>query len=441
MPAPDGPEVLFNQAQELRMSNKLELAAESFERSCALRPGLLAPYLEWAETLLRQGRLEGMRDVLTRGLKSCPLTEASSIDDRLVHYRAAAVSGRFEEAQRLGERVLDASRALPHLEALAWPVLIDGYSMDDMPPEYLTAQDEALDRFVEAQPRSPWGRYLRLYLTERMVARHPSAVADGAFLRELDAKRYGWMRYEAGTYCLHTGDSARALEDFSAAEACSTPRNWRAQCRIADVLITLGDFTGAKTALRRAEETAGPEKKSAVLAHKAGVMLAIGDFSAALTAVTDAVAQGAWRFPHYYRGAALLKLGRAGEALEALDVALLKEPENSVAGLWRGEALLRLGRPAEAAAQAERVLQEHADSFYARILRGLAEHALGIKGAAGRALGEVPAKVRLFAESGAPETSDPDPEEKARRALERILELSRGARKAGHMSSVWMRES
>lgn len=422
----DDAELLFQRAQNLRARGRLAPAAAGFERACSLRPGHLPAYLHWAETLMRQGRLARMRAVLKTALRRAVVDASSPVSDLLTRYRLAAVSGDFDEAERLGESVLDLSRALPHLETLAWPVLLENYSRLDKPAGYVRALDRALDRFVAARPGSPWGRYFRLYLTNRMRERRPSVRTDGLFLRALDATRYGWMRYEAGTYGLHTGDPRRALADFTAAERCSTPPNWRARCRIADVQLTMGDAAAAKASLRRAEKIAGPRKRGAVLAHKSGILLLVGEYRAALRAVTAGVAAGARNFPHWYRGAALLKLGRRAEALAALDAALVKEPEDDVARLWRAEALLRLGRRAESAAESGRVLRDDRGNPYALILRGLAS---GTNGAARRALRLVPSAMRRRAKLGDLEAGP---------ALERILELSRGLRKPGCMSAFWM---
>jgi len=421
----DDAELLFQRAQNLRARGRLAPAAAAFERASILRPGHLPTCLHWSETLMRQGRLARMSAILTAALERGSLTASGTVSDLLLRYRLAAVAGDFAEAERLGESVLDLTRDLPHLETLAWPVLVENYSRLDKPAAYLRKMDRDLDRFVAARPRSPWGRYLRLYLTNRMMERRPSVRTDGRFLCTLDAKRYGWMRYEAGTFGLHTGDPRRALADFTAAELCSTPPNWRARCRIADVRLTMGDAAGARASLRRAEMIAGPRKKGAVLAHKSGVLLLLGDYRGALQAVTAAVAAGARNFPHWHRGAALLKLGRRGEALKALDEALAKEPEDEVARLWRAEALLRLGRRAQAAVESDRVLRENPGNAYALILRGLA----GTPAAARRALRLIPPNMRRRARLRGLDD---------RGTLERILVLSRGLRKHGYLSAFWM---
>lgn len=424
-PAPGSPERLLENGELLRARGRLAEAQAAYARACALRPSDLAARLPWAEVLLRLGRLDRMREVLREGLELAPLPPGAGVEERLLRYRAAAACADFALAESLGESVLDLTRDLGALEGLCWPVLMENYSRFPAPRPHVRRMDAALDRYVRARPRSPWGRYLRLYLTERMIERRPSVKEDIAFLRGLDESRYGWMRYEAGSYGLHTGDPEGAAADFAAAERCSRPPSWRARCRIADARLSAGDAAGAKAALRGAEKLAGPRRRGAVLAHRAGVLLALGDYAGALRAVDEAVRAGARNFPHSHRGAALLMLGRPREALAALDSALRKEPEDAVSRLWRGEALLRLGRPRAAAAEALRARRD-GGGFYASILLGLARGGAEAE----RALAGLPADVRALAGRREP-----------RAALERVLALSRGLRKDGFMSGAWRRRA
>ena len=252
------------------------------------------------------------------------------------------------------------------------------------------------------------------------------AAADFAALRRAPASRYGWMRLEAAKERLLAHDLAAALASFRAAAASSEPPHWMALCHAGETEVVLGRAAAGLRTFARAEAAAPPASKGAALAWRGEMLCWLGRYEEGLTALREGASRGA-QYAHGWTGGALLKLGRAAEALPQLDRALAVSPWDEESRCWRAECLLALGRPREALAESEKALDESRSPspVFPRVLRGLARAALGDHRGAGADSAAVRRRLRLRAGD-------------AEGVLRGVLERSRGARREGYVMKLWL---
>src|SRR6185312_7723589 len=349
--------------------------------------------------------------------------------------RLAAALGNFAEAARCGEAVLDAARDSARLEVLNWPFAFEETDRDETSLAQRGELLAALERFLAAAPRSPWGLFYR-------GALDASRGADLEAVAGFPAKRYGWMRWRLAKLRVRVdGNFDRALPHFRAAARFPSDGHWLSECSTAEALLCRGDERGAAAALRAAEQAVPRERRAEFLTWKGELLLWMGRFREALAALDAGIAGGAARnLGHCWRGGALLLLGRTGEALAALDRGLALLPGDVEARLWRAEVLLRQGRFADSLAETAAAAEAGGGGagFYVDVVAGLAARGAGDAAALRAAHARLPTEVDGFVRRKLGLGSGGD-EAALAAVLEGVLTLRRGIRRGGYEAAIWMR--
>lgn len=417
-------------------------AADSYERACRLRPKNLRPYLYWAESLLLEGRVRRVFTVLERADRLCPRPPKSDLEGWLERYRLAACRLEFAEAARIGERVLDSTPAGGAIERLTWPVFVDDFEMFKRPPRYLKEAFSSLGRLIRREPRSPWGYYFRLYYTILSYDEAYGAdrdreqlLSDSSKIESSPRGRYGWMRHELGRCRMNLRDFPGAVAAYRVAAASPLRPHWSTLCELAEAEMYAGDLDAALRAVDKGAALApSPTDRDQCAGKKAKLLLWAGEYEGALAVLATIAGQGSAGPFYTWRGGALLKLGRVSEALATLDEGLAAHPTPE-ARIWRVEALYRAGRHAEAIREAQPLGKTN---FMALAVAGLALGARGDLQESRRTIERIPEPVLRFVESRtglAREKTENYP----RRALESILDLSRGVRLTAYETALWLR--
>lgn len=429
----------FETGRYLRVAGRLAEAQTAFEDASRRAPGRVDIALHLAETLLQRNKIDAHFQTLEKARAAAPPNAPNDVPGWVRGYKLEVALMNFKKAAEIGETILDLTRDLRVIEALAWPVLIDDVPTLSRPSALRDRMASALERFISDDPRTPWGNYFRLYLLDRMRDRHPTVIVDIKRLHEFPAARYGWMLYEPAMYHLHTLNFKEAVADYQAAADASDPPQWRALYRLAEAHFCLGDIPSARRALAQARKMSSGIDLAHAHAYAAWLGLMSGDYEQAKKDSASAARLGARSYPRHVPGALQLQMGRLQESLKTLEALLAGEPENEQILLWHAEALLKAGRFKPAREEASLAVKlEKGRNFYALILRALANAGLGDWSAFERDHQAVPPEVLSYAEnklSARPE----DARVRARKTLEKVLELSRGIRKDGYLRSAWMR--
>lgn len=387
------------------------LAGTLRERERAGAPGSIEE-LRLRDKLERvEGKLSAREKTLERILEAAP---KRSID----RFKALMNLRRYDEAVAEAELILDDSASQAEAWGLSNPWDWEEWTSRTSRQRQLVRD---LKRRLAAPARRPW---LQFY---RVVLRDPGGLDDFDRAGDIPRDRYGWMYLMAGRICLIEGSVPKAARWLTIA-AERLPPDWRANAFLAEAHLVLGRREAAYAEMERARLVAPPADESLLLAWRAAFDLWLGDYAQALTRLDRACAAGS---PHAYcwRGAALLKLGRTAEAVEALDLALSRFPGDLEAYLWRAEAKRALGLHEQALED----LRRPPLGVWVLVNRGLAKAALGDLDGMKADHDALPKAVigRVRAALG------PDPAGEAR-VLEECLRLARGWRREEYGQAIWL---
>lgn len=403
---------LTTRAQVLLSGGNRARALSVVRRILRLDPGNARIRLVHGQSLYISGRVEAGRALLRSGLRRAG--DALSPAER---FKTLMKLGRYRDALREAERILDAGPSLDDLRAF-W----DPWEWDER--RSLRDHKEELKRLRAAvgEAAGPWLHYYSGSL------KGPAALAHFDELARFPPRRYGWMYFRAGLMALAASDFPRAA-DWLERALRHKPADWRARCFLAEAHLCLGDTDRALAEMDRALREASEKEVGQVLAWRGAFDLWLGRYEEALEREERAAELSA-QCAFCWKGAALLKLGRAQEALEALDATLERYPLDFEALVWRGEAKRALGRPREALEDLARV-PKNVD-VWARFNAALAKRALGDEAGMLAEFERIPASIRehIRAKTGKTHASE---------ILEAGLELSRGFRRAEYSQAVWLR--
>lgn len=403
---------LTTRAQVLLSGGNRARAAKVVRRVLRLDPGNARIRLVHGQSLYISGRVEAGRALLRSGLRRAggALTPAE-------RFKTLMKLGRYREALRAAEKILDAGASLDDLRAF-W----DPWEWDER--RSLKDHRAELKRLRAAVGSAP-GPWLHYYSGS---LKGPAALAHFDELARFPPRRYGWMYFRAGLMALAASDFRRAADWFERA-LLHKPADWRARCFLAEARLCLGDTERALTEMDRALKEASEKEAGQVLAWRGAFDLWLGRYDQALERLERAAAMSA-QCAFCWKGAALLKLGRPGEALEALDLTLERYPLDLEALIWRGETKRVLGRHREALEDLARVPK--ALDLWARFNAALSKRALGDEAGMLEEFERIPAGIREHLRA---KTGESDPAA----ILEAGLELSRGFRRAEYSQAVWLR--
>lgn len=439
-------ELLLLNARLLEAGGRLEKAAESCRQACAAARGRLEPYFYLAEMLQRLDKTAEMFKILghaEREAADAPETLPSALE----RFRLSILRCDFKSAAERGERILDRTRILEQLEVLRWPVFIEEFDLTYGSRRFHQAALSSLGRFIRSNPHSPWGYYYRVIFLKSLqdkatraglISSHWGRMVkrDLQSLGRKAAPRHGWMLMEKAKESLFTMDFPAALREFRLAAGASEPASWYARCQSAEILACMGRVDSAREEFARAEREAPQRELGNVLVWKGEFHLWIGEYRRALRCEEEGLRRG-HQYAHCWMGGALLKLGRPGPALKALDRAVAVSPWDLEARVWRAETLLRLERAEEALRQAQEAVAG-GENFYGRLLRALARAALMDWKGCRRDYVDFPAAFKSYIQS---HLGDLSSNEDLVKGLEWVLERSRGVRRGGPSLYAWLPRS
>ncbi|MDX6768714.1 MAG: tetratricopeptide repeat protein [Elusimicrobiota bacterium] len=331
--------------------------------------------------------------------------------------------------------MLDASRRPERVDPLRWPSLL--------PEKDLTYMSRAWhDKALQALGRGfPWQAYWRGVVKRSVWAHgwdHPRPdAALAARLSRLEPARYGWMGLEDAKDLMSKGALRAALPRLRAAVASTEPGLWLAQCLHGEARVILGEVEAGLEDFDAALALAEGPSRGDVTAWKGEMLLWLGRDAEAAALLEEGARLGG-QYAHAWLGGALLRLGRAEEALARLDHAVALSPRDAEARTWRCEALRALGRPREALAAADEALALDAASgpgFYLKVNRALALGESGDADASAEAVAALEGPELRGARRLLKLGKDAGPRE----LLEGVLRLSRGLRRDGYPSALWLK--
>lgn len=222
---PEDARVQFLLGVRERFRGRPAAAARHHEKARTAQPREPRRHLYLAEALLRAGKTDACLAALSRGLRDCPPPKKDDAEGLIQRYRLAACAFEFERAASTGERLLDLKAGDARAAgALAWPVFHEHFELFRRPAAYRAAQGRALRALARTRPDSLWNAYFRILHLSYPGYSGRLRAEDFARVRAADARRYGWMRWEAsrkareGDECL---DGPAQLEADLAAAAAS----------------------------------------------------------------------------------------------------------------------------------------------------------------------------------------------------------------------------
>lgn len=349
--------------------------------------------------------------------------------------RLALAGGDFHASEKLADRLMDKTRDNSFLRILYTPFHlwepVPGQTAPP-PPEVRRLLLTRLDSWLRGRPRSIWARYLEgIFFPQRR-----SDLLAGPFMAPPKPK-YAWSGFQVGQWFLERREFTEALPRLAAAAAFCKPIFWRSLGFMAEAELCLGRQSAAFRAIDQARAAALEYERPDAEAWRAELLLWIGDYISAKKILKAAAPLS--RYGWTWLGGAWVKIGRPDRALEPLNSALKANAHDCEARLWLSEALLRLGRSAEAWREAQKAYRHNTNTSldFAIVLSAAAAYAHGAP-AKGRALfNELPAMFVSRAMSAARLATISQDEER-RHILDVILALSRGDRRGGYVSEIWL---
>lgn len=347
-------------------------------------------------------------------------------------FSALLCEGRYREAFRLADAMLERSTRTPLANSFLWPWWRSVSSRGSAEKMRFCARELARLDAARGDGGFPaWAAYCRGVLLLGL-GRDREALAEHARIMRLRAPRYALLHHPFVMHLLLAGRFDRTVA-LCRRLLAGAPEYWWFQCRMAEALMASGDVPGGLREFARAEASAAGERaRRAVTTWHGAALLWAGRYRAALKKLDEGAALGARIWVNCWRGAARLKLGDARGAIAELDAALEADPEDLEAWLWRGEAHRLAGRPAKALPDLDRALALDPKYAWARVNRALARGALGDEKGFTADFARVPADL-LAAERAS----------KGKRALlEAALARAKGVRRPErYLDAMWMRRS
>jgi tetratricopeptide (TPR) repeat protein len=403
------------------------------------RADLFQLQMRSAEVFAQQGRLEDMRAVMARALPA--VERPSSLFERFEKFKLLAALRRYPEAIAEAERILDEELSHRTVEVVKFPWSRVLFARADTQAAF--EDDRRLLRaLARRRPRSPWAGYFLAQLKYRPDAEQAACLEAAA---RAPAARYGWMRREVGVMRLEHYDYAGAVEAFRVSARSTKPGLWRSHAFCAETYVFLGRGERALREFLRAVEAAPDYEKGEALAWMGELCLWLGRYEDALRLCEEAIPRGGL-YGYCWRAAALLKLGRTEEALQAFDLGLKVMPRDREAYMWRGETRRIVGDDEGALADLnEAPLEGVAPSrwMWHDFNRALVHAALGSEDAMIADYNRIPSWVTgyLRGRLGLDPAGRPSSAERIR-VLNEGLALSRGYRRPEHHGqAAWMGEA
>jgi tetratricopeptide (TPR) repeat protein len=354
-------------------------------------------------------------------------------------FSALMCAGRYREAFRLGEAVLDRFGRLDSPGQLMWPwwrrirraVAEDRFI------------EEELGRIREAAKSGDfrhWFAYYRAILMSDGSRHQGRAMLEYRRIRTLDGERYSWMLQSFVLVKLGVLDYAGAIE-ISRDILRRCPAHWWVRCRMAEAYMAAGDTAQGLREFEKAERTCGPGLRGEVLTWHGEVLLWLGDYARALEKLDAAVALGALTFVFGWRGAVRLKLGDHDGALADLDRAVALDPKDFEARGWRAEAYRIRGRGAEALRDIDYLVAHGPRNYWTHFNRALLRDALGDGKGMAEDLAEAPAEMLALVKRklGLPRGGKRLTRGEMRSVLTSLLDWSNGIRRwERYVQPIWM---
>lgn len=362
-----------------------------------------------AKARLKTGDRGGAREDLLRACGDGALPWAMLADAEELRRRGR----RAESSRLLGEIITRHGRAQPWLYLLRYRARKEGllpraardvdlafrkdhrsgwlFGLDERPAGVPAEAENLRDAQFAARPECA---AVLAYRGQAELARgRAEGLAD--LERAASLERAGWIVAWLGEAKRKAGRLEEAIRDLTEA-ARLDPNYDSAYAWRGTALLQRGDAAGARADLDRA---IARRPTARALLDRSRALRKLGELDAALADLEraarlnpelgweQATPEGlkrsleeleapARREPRFlaWRGEALSRAGRPGEALCALDEALVRAPKLAWAHAWRAEALLKLGQVQDARLAAKRAVR--LDPKYARAQAAAAEAAL-----------------------------------------------------------------
>lgn len=411
-------EELKASSQAYRSSTRIARAGKLLARLLKLEPAAARPRLIAGGILFASGEVARGRALISQALR----LDRGELDPGEV-FAGLMKLGRYKEAIAAAERILDVKPSLAALRALR-----DPWEWDDRPLAERARELLKLERALAPRARRAWVPYYRADL------RGPEELRQFAALAALPRRRYGWMFAKAGLAALCAGRFQEAEKSLRGALSYKTT-DWRTRGFLAEALLCQGREAAAFAEMDRALPEAPADEAGQVAAWRGAFDLWLGRYESAIKRFDEALALGA-PYALTWKAGALLKLGRAREALALLDKALELFPRDLEAYVWRGEAKRRLGLHKEALKDLDEPTLTDPDRatpiwLWALFNRALVKAALGDRAGLKADFDAIPARIRehVKAKTG---------HEDMVKLLEAGLELSRGFRREEYQQAIWM---
>ena len=345
-------------------------------------------------------------------------------------------AGRYDEAFKLGETLLDRFRRLPMPQNLLWPWWLRT-KRETADARFLKAEWRRLGDAARSGRFPHWFAYCRGILLLKM-GRQRQSLAEYERIRRRNAARYDFMRQPFVV-------SRLACDEGSADWVIETGRTllrrepglWELRCRMAEGLLARGDRGRGLAEFARAARSSEASARPAIQAWHGEALLWLGRYRAALGQLDAAVAAGA-RYARAWRGAVYVKLGRR-DALAELDEAQRLDAGDPEIPLWKGEACRVAGRFAGALEELGRAIRS--GFHWGLYNRALVWHDLGRMDAMGEDFASIPRKETDFlrGELGLPRRRELTVAQ-MRAILEAGLSRAKGVRRSeAFLRPLWMR--
>ncbi len=347
-------------------------------------------------------------------------------------FSALLCRGRYGEAFRLGDAMLERSARTPLANSFLWPWWRSVPSRASAKKTRFCARELARVDAARAGGGHPgWFAYCRGVLLLGL-GRDGEAMVEHARIMRLRAPRYALMHHPFVMHLLLAGRFERTIA-LCRALLAGAPDYWWLQCRMAEAIMARGDVPGGLREFERAAAGASGERaRRAVTTWHGAALLWAGRYRAALKKLDEGAALGTKIWVNCWRGAARLKLGNIRGAMSDLDAAIAADPQDLEAYVWRGEARRLAGRHAQALRDLDRALALDPKYAWACVNRALARGALGDEKGFAADFARVPAD--LLAAARGPRSE--------RALLETALVRAKGVRRPErYLDALWMRRT
>lgn len=348
--------------------------------------------------------------------------------------RSLVMTGRFDRAFEVGERIMAAHPPAEVVESLIYPI---DSGLTTFPETRFYELLAAIHRRPRRKRFHAWYALMTSVLLDRLRWA-AEAIQQSEKLLSLP-RRYGWMRWHRGLLILNKHwDYSAARADFRAV-LDSAPQVWKATALIAEIDLSKGKTSRALRAMTRLARSVDESDLASVRAWRGEMHLWIGQYRRALPDLDWAV-QRMSPLALCWRGACFVKLGRFSEAIQDLDAQIRDHPDDYEALVWRGEARRLTGSTREALEDLDAVCRYGSHELWAHVNRGLLRASLGDRDGLWADYSSLPDWVRQYFvwKLGREITAGSPPNEIAAQ-LEAMLEAARGIRRNNqYLYSLWI---